>query len=206
MTTSLTLPHGISALVFDLGGVLVDIDWRRVFTRWAAHSPFSVDEIAVRFQMDGPYERHERGELDAANYFAHLRARLRFAGSDEALIDGWNAIFVGEIAPTVALVERYATQVPCFLLTNTNPTHEAAWRRDYPRAIAPFHEVFVSSTIGQRKPDRAAFDAVVARAGVPADELLFFDDSPANVTGARAAGLRAVQVHGPRDIASALGA
>ncbi|MGD9602906.1 MAG: HAD family hydrolase [Gammaproteobacteria bacterium] len=206
MTSTFAPPPGVSALLFDLGGVLIDIDWRRVFNRWAEHSPLTADEIALRFRMDAPYERHERGELDAAGYFAHLREVLRFTGDDMALIAGWNAIFAGEIAPTIALLERCASHLPCYLLTNTNPTHEHAWRRDFPRAIAPFDAVFVSSTLGHRKPERAAFDAVLAHAGVTPGEMLFFDDSAENVIGARAAGLRTVQVHGPEDIAAALGA
>ncbi len=70
--------------------------------------------------------------------------------------------------------------------------------------LAHFRKVFVSSTIGLRKPDCAAFDHVVAEMGVPASAVLFFDDTFENVEGARAAGLMAEHVRGTEEIAAVL--
>ena len=68
-----------------------------------------------------------------------------------------------------------------------------------------FRKIFVSSTIRLRKPDAAAFQFVVEEIGVPASRIVFFDDSLANVEGARACGLQAVLVKSPADVAAALG-
>jgi hypothetical protein len=59
-------------------------------------------------------------------------------------------------------------------------------------------------SVNQRKPDRAAFNAVVSRIGVPAGRILFFDDGAENVAGAQAAGLQAVHVTSPRSVRSGL--
>ena len=70
--------------------------------------------------------------------------------------------------------------------------------------LAHFRGIFVSSTIGLRKPDAVAFDHVVEAIGVPADRILFFDDSAVNIAGARARGLQAVQVGSIADVERAL--
>jgi glucose-1-phosphatase len=62
----------------------------------------------------------------------------------------------------------------------------------------------LSSTIGLRKPDAAAFDHVVKAIGVPAERIVFFDDLADNIEGARARGLVAVLVTSPDDVANAL--
>jgi putative hydrolase of the HAD superfamily len=53
----------VDALLFDLGGVVIDIDLGRAFTRWAAAAGTTVETIRSRFTFDAAYERHERGEI-----------------------------------------------------------------------------------------------------------------------------------------------
>jgi putative hydrolase of the HAD superfamily len=69
-----------------------------------------------------------------------------------------------------------------------------------------FTAVFVSSTIGLRKPDAEAFRFVVNEIGAPPGRVLFFDDNLANVEGARACGLQTALVKSPADVAGALAA
>jgi FMN phosphatase YigB (HAD superfamily) len=194
----------IEALLFDLGGVVIGIDWERVFQRWAEHSPLSPYEIRERFKMDTAYEQHERGELSEAAYFTHLRTLLEFEGDNEQLRHGWNALFIGEIEETVTLIRSLKSKIPIYLLSNSNPTHEAFWRRSYPEAIELFTDIFVSSTLGCRKPERAVFEAIARETGVELASILFFDDTVENIEGARAAGLKAVQVNEPSDVSRVL--
>jgi putative hydrolase of the HAD superfamily len=63
--------------------------------------------------------------------------------------------------------------------------------------------MFLSSTIGLRKPDAEAFDHVVKAIGVPASRIVFFDDLAENIEGARARGLTTVHVTSTADIAAA---
>jgi putative hydrolase of the HAD superfamily len=70
--------------------------------------------------------------------------------------------------------------------------------------LAHFDRVFVSSEIGLRKPERAAFEFISREVGVAAGSIMFFDDMLENVTGALAAGLLAVHVQSPADVQDAL--
>ena len=62
-------------------------------------------------------------------------------------------------------------------------------RQAYADVLGHFREMFLSSTIGLRKPDAAAYDHVVKAIGVPASRIVFFDDLAENIEGARARGL-----------------
>ena len=71
--------------------------------------------------------------------------------------------------------------------------------------LGHFREMYLSSTIGLRKPDAAAYDHVVKAIGVPASRIVFFDDLAENVEAARR-GAHAVQVKSSADVAHALDA
>ena len=194
----------IEALLFDLGGVVIDIDFERAFRGWQSISQLSLEEIKFAFKFDAPYERHERGEITAAGYFAHLRAVLKLQGSEARIAECWNSIFVGEIPETLEMIRSVRAVVPCYAFTNTNPTHQGAWTAVAPRLVQSFDRVFASHEIGLRKPEKRAFEYIAAAIGVSLPSILFFDDLPENVEGARAAGLKTVHVRGPGDVRDAL--
>ena len=173
---------------------MIDIDFRRCFARWADASGADIDQIASRFAFDTAYEQHERGEVDAAAYFQRLRLALGVDLGDDELLDGWNDTYVGVVPGISPLLAAAGAKFPLYALTNSNPSHQAAWSTRFAGDLEMFTATFVSSDLGQRKPDRAAFDAVTESIGVPASRTLFFDDSTENVAGALDAGLQAVHV------------
>ena len=191
------------ALLFDLGRVVIDIDFARAIACWAGHARCDPRLIEERFRHDVSYRRHEVGEIDSKEYFAALQAAYAIDISHDQFLEGWNAIFVGEMPGMAELLARAARQLPLYAFTNTNPDHELVWSRRYADILANFTEIFVSSTIRRRKPDPAAFAHVVKAIGVPAERIVFFDDGIENVEGARACGLQAVHVRSSADVAEA---
>ena len=194
----------VETLLFDLGGVVIEIDFDRVLWRWETISALSFAELKSTFHFDTAYQRHERGEIDGADYFAYLRNLLKLDGSDDEIVAGWNAVFVTEIPTVLAAISKARKQFPCYAFTNTNPTHLAAWQADYPAIFRSFDKIFISFDLGLRKPERLAFDAIVADIGVAHANILFFDDTRENIAGAEAAGLQTVYVQSPDDIHYAL--
>jgi len=194
----------VEALLFDLGGVVTEVDFARVTSRWAAHAGCDPALVAARYSHDEAYEKHERGEIDAAAYFAALRRSLGIDLSDAQFLDGWNALFGGPIPGATAWIEQACAGLPTYAFSNTNRAHTAHWRPLYAEILKPFRRVFLSSEIGLRKPDREAFAFVAREMGVPMPRILFFDDMLANVEGARAAGLQAVHVRSNADVTAAL--
>ena len=92
----------------------------------------------------------------------------------------------------------------CSLFTNTNVTHHTAWSSLYARILQPFERIFLSCSMGLRKPEAEAFAAIANDIGVPLERILFFDDTEQNVAGARAVGMPAVWVRSPSDVVEAV--
>jgi glucose-1-phosphatase len=205
-TTSLLAPGAADALLFDLGRVVIDIDFSRAIACWAGHAGCRPAELVDRFVHNEAYHHHERGRISDADFFDNLRRLLGIAISDEQFLQGWNAIFAGEMPGIAPLLARAAGRLPLYAFSNTNRPHVDHFSVHYAELLSPFREIFVSSTIGLRKPDAEAFDHVVQAIGVPAGRILFFDDLPENVAGARARGLKAVEVRSSADVAAALDA
>ena len=199
-------PGAADALLFDLGRVVLDIDFSKALTCWATHAGCTPADLAARFVREEPYRQHEIGKIDDAAYFESLRATLGIGITDAQFLEGWNAIFAGEMPGIAPLLERAAKRMPLYAFSNTNRPHVEHFSKAYADVLGHFREMFLSSTIGLRKPDAAAYDHVVKAIGVPASRILFFDDLAENIEGARACGLTVVHVTSPHDVAKALAA
>jgi HAD superfamily hydrolase (TIGR01509 family) len=194
----------IRALVFDLGGVLLEVDFGRVLGAWAAVAGCDPAVLGRRFTFDEAYQQHERGELDACGYFASLRSSLGLRISDQEFTAGWNDLYLGIAEGMPELLTAASQHYPLYAFTNSNPTHQREWSTRFTSELSVFQSVFVSSDLGLRKPDPAAFATVARRAGLHTREILFFDDSPENTAGARAVGMRAVLVRSVHDVRTTL--
>lgn len=193
----------ISAIVYDFGNVLVEIDFKRVTDTWARHAGMDPEALHKRFHHGPAFQAYERNEIDAQGYFESLRLE-GLDLTDEQFVEGWNAVMGEEIAPTVALVKRLAPHVPQYLLSNTNRVHFDYVRGRYPETIAPLKRLFLSHEMRLRKPERAAFEYVARAIGMPPERILFFDDLEANVEAAKAYGMDAVLVRSHDDVSSAV--
>lgn len=194
----------VRALLFDLGGVVLEFDFKRAFRVWADRACCDPAELERRFSFDEAYEQHERGELDAAGYFTALRRNLGLTLSDEEIVSGWNDIYLALVPGMSALLSAASQRLSLYAFTNSNPTHKSAWASRFADELSVFRSIFVSSDLGLRKPDPEAFTVVAQRSGFQVSELLFFDDTPENVDGARTAGIQAVLVESSADVRQAL--
>jgi putative hydrolase of the HAD superfamily len=198
--------HSADALLFDLGRVVLDIDFNRVVAIWARHAGCEPAQLVGRFSPNDAWRRHERGEISDAAFFEGLRGSLGIAISDAQFLEGWNAIFTGEMPDIAAQLARAGQRLPLYAFSNTNGAHVAHFSQAYAGVLRHFCEIYLSSTIGLRKPEAAAYDHVVKAIGVPASRIVFFDDSAENIEGARGRGLTAVHVTSPDDVAKTLAA
>lgn len=197
-------PKQVDALLLDLGNVIVRIDFGRVTSHWARAAGLDPAHVAARFSHDDPYQRHERAEIDIKSYFAALRSTLGMTLDDDALLEGWNAVFVEEITGVVSLLPRLAERIPLYVFSNTNHAHHEFFTQRYASALAPFRRVFVSHEVGARKPDPVAFHRVAQAIDLPPERIAFFDDLPANVEGARNIGMAGVLVSSASDFMDAV--
>jgi FMN phosphatase YigB (HAD superfamily) len=204
MTSPRLSPGDADALLFDLGRVVLDIDFSKAIACWAGHAGRAPSDIAARFVIDETYHHHETGKISDADFFQAMRHSLGVELTDAQLLEGWNAMFAGEVPGIAPLLARAAKRLPLYVFSNTNSAHVEYFSVIHADVLGHFREIFFSSSIGLRKPDPEAYDHVVKSIGLPAGRIVFFDDLVENVESARARGLKAVHVKSSGDVADAL--
>jgi putative hydrolase of the HAD superfamily len=132
MSSPLLSPGSADALLFDLGRVVIDIDFDKVVACWAGHAGCAPADIVRRFERAEAYRHHETGKISDAAYFATLRMMLGLELSDTQFLEGWNAIFAGEMPDIAPLLARAAKRLPLYAFSNTN---NARCARSFPRTV-----------------------------------------------------------------------
>ncbi len=194
----------LKALVFDLGGVLIDIDFQRCVAMWARAGGCSAEILSRRFQLDQTYCLHETGDIDFTGYAGHLRRQLDLQLDEEVLLQGWNAL-LGDTMPGAAqLLQLSASHYPCYIFSNTNASHHRHWASQQEDVLKPVTDIYLSYELGMRKPQAEAFHEIVQRIGCQPGEIAFFDDTEENITAARNQGIQAVWADAPEIITKIL--
>jgi putative hydrolase of the HAD superfamily len=194
----------IRALLLDLGNVVLEVDFRRTFRRWAESAGVDVAHFHANWSLDEAYEAHERGHIAFEEYIESLATSLEVRMPLSDWKAGWNDLFVGPFDEVQHRLEALEGSMPLYAFTNTNRTHEVAWRERFPEALTSFDEIFVSSTIGMRKPDREAYEWVAGAMDLAPQEILFLDDNLDNIHGAKATGLEVEWIRSPADVVDVL--
>ncbi len=154
MALPVLAPGSADALLFDLGRVVINIDFNKALACWAGHAGCEPAELSKPFSQHETFRRHETGHASDAEFFAVLRTTLGIGLSDAQFMEGWNAIFVGEMPGIEPLLARAARRLPLYALSNTNPPHVEHFSKAYSEVLRHFRKLFLSSTIGLRKPGR----------------------------------------------------
>ena len=198
---------GIRSILFDLGGVLYDIDYRKTQAAFAAlAAQTGADPVTFsKAKQDPIFDAFETGHASPAEFRRRLQQLLGLAEDDaaDAAIDhAWNAILIGPMPGRAELLARLKARYPLALLSNTNALHWQIVRPQIEPFAPHFKDIFASCEVGLRKPDAAFYHHAMQRLGWAAAETLFIDDIEANVAGARAAGLRAYHLTDPDELLS----
>ncbi|MBU9820814.1 glucose-1-phosphatase [Rahnella sp. BCC 1045] len=181
--------------IFDMGNVIIDIDFKRVLGVWSHLSGTPLATLMERFSMGEVFQKHERGEISDEQFAADLCHEMGIALSFEQFSAGWQAIFVG-LRPEVITVFKKLREEGhrVVVLSNTNRLHLDFWPQHYPEIEANTDAMYLSQNLGMRKPEPEIFQHVIEKEGLSASQAVFFDDVAENIEAARAAGIEAVWV------------
>ena len=182
-------------MLFDLGGVLVDVAVERAEAEWVRAGQRAEDFHAA-FYKSGAKPLGDLGQLDQEG----MRARVDLAASArvdlEALRQIWGAV-VSWRAWVPALLSEL--RVPYGVLSTIDPVHA--------HVLGPLQgaePIVYSCEIGAVKPDPRAFALAAERCPVPPHRVRYVDDLAENVRAARRAGFRAYQVSDRASVRAAL--
>lgn len=202
------LPH----LLFDFGGVLIDIDYARTP---AAFRHLSRAGSTVEYSQAAQaalFDRFETGHLTPTEFRAGLRAAYDLDATDAEIDAAWHALLLDVPAERLALVaelRRRGHQTA--LLSNTNVLHIAEINRrlaaqyGFKHGIADcLDRVFYSQDVGLRKPGEEIFRHALREMNWRPEDVLFIEDSPQHVATARRLGLRVLHLAPPLTLTTAL--
>lgn len=186
----------IKAIVFDIGGVLVNLNMDGCIRAFRENLGFErITELLDPYHQKGVYGDMEAGLVSADDFRAEVLRDSRPGSKPEDVDRSMFALLSGMEADTVETVKAFTGRYPLYLLSNNNPIsmgHILRMFRDY--GIDPdttFREQFISCEMKLLKPSAQIYEEAVARIGLPAREILFIDDNDANVEAARKVGLQA---------------
>ena len=181
--------------IFDLGNVIVDIDFKRVLGVWSKLSSVPLATLSERFTMGEVFQQHERGEVSDEEFAHQLSDEMGLSLSFEQFAEGWQAVFVAlrpEVITIMQILREEGHRV--VVLSNTNRLHCNHWPQHYPEVAAAADHMYLSQDLGMRKPEARIYQHVLNAENIPADQAVFFDDVEANIVAARIVGITAIHV------------
>jgi len=187
----------IRNLIFDLGGVLFQIDYDAPVRAFRSLGSPDFDHLFSQTIQRPEFDLIETGQISDEDFLNFLE-EVSGVRDKDALRKAWNSILIGPWVERIRLVEELKAEgYRTFLLSNTNALHvkdfEAmmASHTGAERFREAFEAVHYSNEIGMRKPDPRVFDWVCQVNGLIPEETLFIDDSAQHIKGATSVGLRA---------------
>jgi putative hydrolase of the HAD superfamily len=182
----------IKALLFDLGKVVIDFDFELGMERLVGRCGLPHEQFKQVLFDKAWIRPYERGEISTAEYHRYLCEAGQLRMELAEFHDSWSAVFLPDLLVPEELLADLGERYPMILVSNTNESHAAYVARHY-NVLDYFDAKIFSHIVGSLKPDRKIYEAAIAAAGHPADELLFIDDREENIRGAEELGIRAHQ-------------
>lgn len=194
---SFTLATGnITTVVFDLGGVLIELG---DMTDMMASSPYSAKEVWSSWISSPSVRRFESGQSSPDQFAQDMIREFQLTCSQEVFLELFNAWPKGMMKGAIEMLESLSAEFRLACLSNTNPAHYDSFLRHQP-LMRCFEHQFLSHIMGCMKPDGDAFNIALNGLNVHPSEVVYFDDHPENVAAAASLGMHAKEVHGPEDI------
>ncbi|KGB07585.1 MULTISPECIES: glucose-1-phosphatase [Leclercia] len=187
--------------IFDLGNVIVDIDFNRVLGAWSDLSRVPLATLKQNFTMGESFHQHERGEISDELFAEKLCHEMELPLSYEQFSLGWQAVFVAIRPDVIDIMHKLREQGHrVVILSNTNRLHTTFWPDEYPEVKAAADHIYLSQEMGMRKPEARIYQAVLQAEGFTASDAVFFDDNADNIEGASQCGMTSILVTGKETI------
>lgn len=192
--------QNIKVLLFDLGGVIIDLYPQQTISAFAHLANKMEEEITAAHQEAALFQQYEKGLISNETFRLGVRQQFKFLTPDPAFDKAWNAMLGDIPSEILASVETLKTKYKCCVLSNTNAIHEKAFHQILAKQHGLQHlnelfdKVYFSHELNERKPDEAIYLKVISDLGLQADEVLFLDDSEVNIAAAQAVGMHGIYI------------
>jgi putative hydrolase of the HAD superfamily len=202
------VPHEIKNLIFDLGGVIINLDVNRTFQAFADLASRSLEEVKSNISEKRFFNEYEKGLLTDDEFRANIRTLLNTNVTDAQIDTAWNAMLLDIPAEKYKLLLKLKSNYKVFLLSNTNNIHLESVNQivfnDTGQSDLSFyfHKDYYSHLMKMRKPDTEIFEQVLLENNLVANQTYFLDDNLENIKGAKSIGIQTAHITSPELVLS----
>lgn len=196
----------IRNIIFDLGGVLLRIDFAHMEKVFARLGVADFGRYYNQHEASEVFTRLETGRISPNAFADALRRMTGKPLTNRQIEEAWTSMILDFPEGIVGLLQRLQQRYRLFLFSNTNIIHVPVFEHKLTGlgVASPdelFEAVYYSHELGLRKPDPEAFEEVLRRSGLQASETVFIDDTIGNIRGAASVGLHTILLSAPRTLA-----
>ena len=187
--------NNISTFIFDLGGVIVDLDLPKCIQNFKDLGLENIEQYLSNFGQKDFFMQFEKGQIGIPAFRNEIRKLAGIELSDAQIDKAWCSFLTQIPVEKLHLLSELKKKYRLLLLSNTNPLHiETAVAAEFSKTGKTmqdfFDKCYLSYEMGMVKPDVEIFEALLADAQVKAEECLFLDDGKKNIDTAAALGIQ----------------
>jgi glucose-1-phosphatase len=193
----------IRNIIFDLGGVILNLDTDKTYHQFSALSGRSLLQLKSEVSQASFFNDYEKGLMTDTEFRESLNLFLQTQLEDDQLDEAWNAMLLDLPLARIDLLKKVGSTYRIFLLSNTNNIHLQCFNK----IIEPLHGIssldalfekaYYSHLVKMRKPNTEIYQYVLEQNDLVANETLFLDDNLANLQGAELVGISTFHVTHP---------
>ncbi|MFY9465272.1 MAG: HAD family phosphatase [Sediminibacterium sp.] len=196
----------VKNIIFDLGGVFLNIDYQLTSKAFRDLGVHQFDAMFTQQHSNDLFELLETGRLSPGEFYDAFRKETALDLTDEQIKTAWNALLLDFPAERINWLEAIRERYRIYLFSNTNQIHYDQFIADFARTFPDkdfnsyFIHAYYSQTLGLRKPYVASFQQILTEQQLNPAETLFIDDTFKNIEGAQQAGLRTIHLEAPKTV------
>lgn len=185
----------IKTIIFDLGGVLYDLDRQRCVDALQNAGLDKVDELLTNYKQAGVFQLLEDGAIPADYFYEEIRQLAGKYIPNETIKAAWDAFLVEIPDYKLEMVLNLRKRFQIFMLSNTNEIHfgdaiPRAFEKNGKTINDYFDRMYLSYKMNVSKPNPDIFHQLISDSGINPHETLFIDDSPENIRVANELGFK----------------
>ena len=189
---------GIRHIIFDLGGVLLNIDYQLTENAFIAAGVQNFPALYSQLQQSDLFDNWETGKISRPEFIAAMQQASKTTITEAQVLTAWNAMLLDYPVRRLQILQQLRLYYDLFLLSNTNEIHEETFNEilmrthGIPNIGVFFDKVYLSHRVGLRKPMAAIFERVLNENGLNPAHTLFIDDSPQHIATAKQLGIQTI--------------
>lgn len=189
---------GIRHIIFDLGGVLINLDYGLTEKAFVEAGITNFPELYSQLAQTDLFDKLETGKISGEEFITTIGNAGNTPLSEQQVLDCWNAMLLDFPVRRLQILQQLRLYHDLVLLSNTNEIHEKCFNdilmrtHGIPTIGVFFDRVYLSHRVGMRKPMRALFERVLEENGFKPEHTLFIDDSPQHIAAAKETGIQTI--------------